>query len=88
MKEGATASLMVEVKDAEEIYFTRDGDVIEDVDRYIISTQDNRHYLEICDVESEDEGEYTVICTNQYGHVSSTAQLLVAGRLSALLLCL
>lgn len=70
---------MVEVKDAEETYFTRDGDVVEEIDRYIISNQDGRHYLEICDVESEDEGEYTVICTNQYGHVSSTAQLLITG---------
>ena len=80
MKEGTTASLMVEVTDAEEIYFTRDGDVIEDADRFIISNQANRHYLEICDVESEDEREYTVICTNQYGHVSSTANLFVTGK--------
>lgn len=79
VKEGTTASFMVEVKDAQEIYFTCDGDVIEDANRFIISNQGDCHYLEICDVESEDEGEYTVICTNQYGHVSSTAQLFVTG---------
>jgi len=72
---------MVEVKDAAEIYFTREGEVIEDADRFIISSQDDKHYLEICDVESDDEGEYTVICENQYGHVTSTAELLVSGML-------
>lgn len=80
VKEGATASFAIEVSNAQEVYFTRDGDVLEDTDRYIISNQDGRHHLDICDVESDDEGEYTVICENQYGHVSSTAQLLVTSK--------
>lgn len=68
------------MKNAEELYFARDGAVLEDADRVIISQQGDKHYLEICDVESDDEGEYSVICENQFGHVTSTAQLLITGK--------
>ena len=67
---------MVEVENADEIVFTRAGETLEDAGKIIISQQGDKHFLEICDVESEDEGEYTVICENNYGHVTSTAQLL------------
>ena len=70
---------MVEVENADEIVFTRAGETLEDAGKIIISQQGDKHFLEICDVESEDEGEYTVVCENNYGHVTSTAQLLVTG---------
>lgn len=69
----------VDVKDAEQVYFTRDGEVLEGTERVTITSKDNVHKLEISKVERADEGEYTVICENQYGHITSTANLAVSG---------
>lgn len=71
--------LAVEVKDAEEVFFTKEGDVVEESERVAITAKDNIHTLTISEVDSEDAGEYTVICENKFGHVTSTANLLVSG---------
>lgn len=77
---GNAAGLTVKVKDADEVYFTRDGEVLEDSEKYAVTVKDNAHTLEIVDAGPDDEGEYTVICENKYGHVSSTANLLITGQ--------
>lgn len=79
VSEGNTATFSIAVSNAEQIYFTRDGELIEDEGRVIFSRTGDVHHMEICEVDSEDEGDYTVVAENQYGHVTSTATLLVTG---------
>lgn len=71
--------LSVRVCDADEVFFTRNGDVLEATERVTITKKDDVHTLQISETEEADVGEYMVLCENKYGHVSSSANILVTG---------
>ncbi|KAJ8319891.1 hypothetical protein KUTeg_001478 [Tegillarca granosa] len=82
IEEGETVDFSCEVRGEPkpELQWFLNGKPLQDEGRFMVFEENNVHHLEIYEIETTDQGEYTVQADNELGQATCTAQLQVLAK--------